>query len=740
MIRTDKLIQLDVLVLALALAAVLAVANTFWLRAQAPSPGFSAKPGEGGWVVTHIVRNASQGGIPAHWLGATVTQACAVQPPSRCVPLNPVWMTDSLTMPSGRAIREFIHSQQALLSLASQTGQQVVLHARLADTPPSTSNSTSTSTPAAALVTMHPARELMSERYILTLLAPVMVYVVGCAMLAFLRRTREVWVVFSMCAGFLVFMLARSWYTSRVWAQADTGWWLALQTFRFGVVLCGTATVLTLWKVRLHKQHTWLPLSGCALVALVVLAHAVGAIDSTAWGYRYPTLGYLVMVVCMGVHAWQQRRHLSPSDRLRDKTNDILLLMGFAPVLTVMPLWTFRPDLPQISDLQNIALGLSSIPAIIMVARSSHYQLHTFWWRLWLVLVAAVLALVSAAWVVVLSGASAAWSLAVMLVIASWVVYALRGWLEHRLIGTPPVIDQFLPQLMSLQALQGEALEAGWNTLLAQVFAPSSTQIVGNGGDHVQLLREGESMVLPALGPSPALQLTGAAQFTRSFGRRDVELGNSLHALALLGLKARDSFMAGALQERKRIAADLHDDIGGKLLHMARLGGDEGSYARNTLDDLRTITRGLSAQPRPLHELLADIYFQLNQRAERAKIDFEWRTAPLNFHSTHQVGSRQCTVLTSVCGELLRNAMQHQGVRRVAIHFAIDATHCHLTCHNDGAATDPALWPAGLGTTSIRRRIHDLQGQCKWASADDGDACVVFHADWPCTVWLGAEV
>ncbi len=568
-------------------------------------------------------------------------------------------------MSSGREIQDFIHGQQSLLALASQVGQQVVLHARLVE---GARTKLATTT-----VTLQPAREFISERYILTLLAPTMLYVVGCAMLAFLRRTREVWIVFAMCAGFFVFMLARSWYTSRTWAQPEMGWWLALQTFRLGVVCCGTATVITLWKVRLHKRNLWLPMLGCAAIAMVVLAHAMGSIDSTAWGYRYPTLGYLLMVICMGAHAWQQRRHLSPSDRLRDRSNDFILLMGFLPVMVIMPLWTFRPDLPQISYLQNIALGLSSIPAIIMVARSSHYQLHKFWWRLWLVLVAAVLALVTASLLVLLSGVSAAFSLALMMVVSSWVVYVLRGWIERRLIGVPPAIDQFLPQLMGLQALQGDALEAGWRSLLAQVFAPTSMQIWTEPRNEVLLINEGESLVLPPLGPAPALTLTGAAQFTRSFGRRDVALGSSLHALVLLGLKARDSFLAGALQERKRIAADLHDDIGGKLLHLARLGGNEGSYARNTLEDLRTITRGLSAQPRLLHELLADIHFQLNQRAERASIDLEWHVATLELQGFHEVGSRQCTVLTSVCGELLRNAMQHQRVRQVVFRLTIDA-------------------------------------------------------------------
>jgi signal transduction histidine kinase len=466
----------------------------------------------------------------------------------------------------------------------------------------------------------------------------------------------------------------------------------------------------------------------------VVLAHALGHIESTAWGYRDPTMGFFMILPAIAHSMWRDRRLASPHDRLRSRTSDAIMLLGFAPLLIIMPLWTFLPELPQISYLQNMALGLASIPTIIIVARSAHYQLHEFWWRLWLALVAAVLALVAASLLVLLSGASASVSLAVMLVVASWVVYLLRGWLERRLIGAPPPMETFLPQIMSLQALEGDALEHGWRALLDQAFAPKSMVWLDLPTAQVGVVQEGEGLVMPALGPVRALLLTGASRFTRSFGHRDHRLASSLHALAHQGLQARAAYLAGAVQERLRIAADLHDDIGGKLLHLASVGGSDGHYARNTLEDLRTITRGLSALPRPLPELLADIHYQLDQRADRASLELDWHAQlPPRLQGT-VVGSRQSTVLVSICSELLRNAMQHQGVSRVRIELALDDGLLRLECSNDGAPTDPSQWHSGLGTTSIRRRVHDLQGQCEWRSRPAGGA--VFLAHWPLGTWL----
>ncbi len=51
--------------------------------------------------------------------------------------------------------------------------------------------------------------------------------------------------------------------------------------------------------------------------------------------------------------------------------------------------------------------------------------------------------------------------------------------------------------------------------------------------------------------------------------------------------------------------------------------------------------------------------------------------------------------------------------------------------------TDPAQWTSGLGTTSIRRRVYDLQGQCNWQARSGGG--VQFEASWPLNTWLSAD-
>lgn len=717
--------QLNVLLLAL--LGAMAVVVSFWLRAHYPSPGFIAEPADQGWKVKSIARNATQGGLPESWEDSTLTKVCAADAPSQCVTLEPSWMTDGPTVPDASGIRTFVESQQALLSLASKAGQQVVFHARSAEG----------DSPATATVTLRNAREFMNDRYGLLLIVAMAVYSVGCALLAYVRRTRQVWLAFAMCAGFFVYMLARSWYTTRTWAQPALGWWIAIYVFRAGVLLCGTSTVFTLWNVRFQRRGIWLPVAVCTVIPLVVLAHSVGWIESSGWGYRYPTLGYFLIVAGISAHGWLTSPS-NPGDRLRSRAFDIILLMGFAPLMVTMPLWTFRPDINDIIYLHNAALGLASIPGVVILARANYYHLHTLWWRLWLVLATVALALVGAAVLMLSLGMSVGTSLLLMLILSSWLVYLLRSWLEKSLIGITPSIERLLPQLLGLQALQGPALEHGWRALLVSAFAPQSMELVSSSESSalVTILRHGDGLVVPGLGQASALKMLGASQFTRTFGLQDQQLASRMHALAQLGLKARSAFVAGAEQERVRIAADLHDDIGGKLLHLASVGGDEGRYASNTLEDLRTITRGLATQPRTLQELLADIHFQLRERAERVSLDLQWRAQLSPEIESTVIGPRQCTLLVSICSELLRNAMQHESVTEIQFGISAGIERFDLECSNDGRPTEPSQWISGLGTSSIRRRVHDMRGQCEWRGRLHGG--VVFSANWAFENWLNA--
>lgn len=684
---------------------------------SAPS---NAKPTRGdkpnvGWIVTAITRNASNKAptLPESWVGKTLVRACAEDAPARCVTLTERHLLDTpLLLPTMTQQWAFIHGQGELLSL----GNRIVLYA---------GDGTSTQ------VQLFPlGNPPFDERIAVQLAAALLIYTMGCAMLAFVRRTPDVWFAFMMCAGYCLFMIMRVWYTDRAWAQPPDHWWAALILFKVGVLLCSCACLTVIWRLRLQRRLSRLLVAVVVSITMIFLLHSTAIIDSVFLGYKIPTLFCLVGILVASIYAsfqGAQGTTEKASQALRSKYFVQIIVFGFVPALVLNILWVFRPDLPAIPFMNNFTIASAGIPIVILVTRSSQYGLQRFWWSLWLVLIVTTVALISAVLVASISGLNPSLALIGAVAVSSWIVYLLRQWLARKLLGNTVSLNDQIPKLMALSVVGSERAGQEWKKILIDAFEPHNTSVVSSNG-LVAIQNQGDQLVVPNIDGNDAIVLTGAANFTRAFNQADLQTASALFALATQGLAARDSFTRGAAQERHRIAADLHDDIGGKLMHLANQPGPEGQYARHTLEDLRIITRGLSAEARTLEELLADLQYQFAQRADRDDLEFDWQSN-LGNHRDDVISGHQASLLASMGSELLRNVMQHPAATTISFVLNIENSKVNWVVTSNGSLTDPAMWKGGLGTTSIRRRVNDLGGTCSWQSRLGGG--VVFNAQWP---------
>ena len=721
----------DQIVIALALGMLAICFAVFALRSSYWTPGFSikaanlsaptnAKPTADdkpnvGWTVTEVTRKASNKALtlPETWIGKTLVRACAEGSVDRCVVLTERQLLDTpLLLATMTQQWAFIKGQGELLSL----GDRLVLFA---------------DDGASASIQLLPlSNPPFDERIAVQLAAGLLIYTMGCAMLAFVRRTPDVWFAFMMCAGYCLFMVMRVWYTDRVWAQPSNHWWAVLIVFKLGVLLCGCSCLTVIWRLRLQHRFNRLLVAVVAVITLIFFLHSTAIIDSVFFGYKIPTLICLVGILVASIYASFQGAQGSTekaSQALRSKYFVQIIVFGFVPAVALNALWVFRPDLPAIPFMNNFTIASAGIPVVILVTRSSQYGLQKFWWTLWLVLIVTTVALITAALVASISGLNPSAALIVAVAVASWIVYLLRQWLARKLLGNEVSLNEQIPKLMALSVVSTERAGQEWKKILVQAFEPHSSSIVrGNGTVAIQ--SQGDQLIVPNIDGTDAIILTGAANFTRAFNQADLQIANSLYTLAMQGLAARDSFTRGAVQERYRIAADLHDDIGGKLMHLANRPGPEGQYARHTLEDLRIITRGLSAQPRTLAELIADLQYQFAQRADRDDLEFDWQS-DLGDHQDDVISGHQASLLASMGSELLRNVMQHPASTMIRFELRIEDSQVYWVVTSDGSQTDPTTWKSGLGTTSIRRRVNDLGGRCSWQSRPDGG--VIFSAQWP---------
>ena len=122
-------------------------------------------------------------------------------------------------------------------------------------------------------------------------------------------------------------------------------------------------------------------------------------------------------------------------------------------------------------------------------------------------------------------------------------------------------------------------------------------------------------------------------------------------------------------RERKRIAADLHDDLGAKLLTIVHTSESEriSSLAREALEEMRLSVRGLTGRPVRLIDALGDWRAEVVARLGQAGIDADWTTPADELPQT--LSARAFVQTTRILREAVSNVIKHSG-----------ATHCSLIC------------------------------------------------------------
>ncbi len=172
-----------------------------------------------------------------------------------------------------------------------------------------------------------------------------------------------------------------------------------------------------------------------------------------------------------------------------------------------------------------------------------------------------------------------------------------------------------------------------------------------------------------------------------------------------------------AEKERKRIASDLHDDLGAKLLTIVHTSDNDriSTLAREALEEMRLSVRGLTGRPMVLSDALADWRAEVVSRLGQAGIECEWRNP--NDIIEEPLSSRTYVQTTRIIREAVSNIIKHSGASHVII-----AVEVHLEHHDfvvviqDNGKGIPLEMDGrldrGHGMTSMKHRAKQLSGQC----------------------------
>jgi signal transduction histidine kinase len=315
-------------------------------------------------------------------------------------------------------------------------------------------------------------------------------------------------------------------------------------------------------------------------------------------------------------------------------------------------------------------------------------------------------------------------SLTLALFISLAVYATARQWLLTQLItrkriSTERMFEHVYRMAREVQ-LQPQSAAEQLRRLMRELFDPIEARIAARRTQRSQVLSDGTQLVVPVpelrasdAGVPGAIVLGFADRGRRMFTEEDARLTDRVVDLISRAVAFDQAVEHGRMEERARIAQDLHDDIGARLLTLMYKSTtpEMEDYVRHTLKDLKTLTRGLAAPNHPLTHAVAEWKADITQRMSDAGCDMVW-----SFTCDHDfdLSVVQWSALTRVLRELVSNVLAHAQATRLQVEIQFDRGTLTLAVSDDGVGREPQSWSHGLGLGGVRKRVKQLGGDVAW--------------------------
>jgi len=326
-------------------------------------------------------------------------------------------------------------------------------------------------------------------------------------------------------------------------------------------------------------------------------------------------------------------------------------------------------------------------------------------------------------------------SLTLSLFLALGAYAAVRQWVVNQMMGARTLTTERMFEHLYRIAREVEAKPERaadrMADLLRHVFEPLETSRTSGRAKQSRVVANGSVLLVPApnLTQGPMLDGQIALRFAergkRLFTPEDARLADRIVEQLMRALAHDRAVERGRSEERQRIAQDLHDDIGARLLTLMYKAPSKEmeDYVRHTLQDLKTLTRGLAASNHSLALAAAEWKTDITQRLDAVRCELEWIAT---FDEDLTLTMIQWSSLTRILRELVSNAIAHSKASRILIELRLHQGLFTITMSDDGVGREPAKWSHGLGLGGIRKRVKLMGGSVSWGEREPrGIVCLV---------------
>lgn len=324
-------------------------------------------------------------------------------------------------------------------------------------------------------------------------------------------------------------------------------------------------------------------------------------------------------------------------------------------------------------------------------------------------------------------------SMAISLMLSMGLYLSFRRWLLARLprpdsLSMEKVFQQIYRIARQIE-VQPESACPAMSRLMRDLFDPLDVLVAEGPLQQVTLEQDGALMLVPVPNLTPlaharrtVLVVKHARRGQHLFTRDDCALAQRIVEQLQRALSFDQAVEQGRSEERLRIAQDLHDDIGARLLTLMYQAPtpEIEEYIRHTIQDLKTLTRGLAAHTHCLTQAAGEWKRDISHRLSVARCELDWQVK-----LEREIGLNvvQWSALTRILRELVSNTISHAQARRVQVTLSLQEGTLRLMVCDDGVGTAPEAWSHGLGLGGVRKRVKQLGGSVRWSVKEPHGVC-----------------
>lgn len=519
-------------------------------------------------------------------------------------------------------------------------------------------------------------------------------------------------------------------YTTRELALPPELFLFLSRVNQFGAMLFAGAGTALLWyyPTQLFRfRFEWLMLPAVALILAANWGQWVPSLGLTA---RLPLMLWLVVHVWLAIMQWQRTRR-EPVERARLKW---LIYAWFGGIVGYLGL-VILPQLLGLSSLVHqtwgwIFLVLTYLGIALGIVRYRLFDLDRWILLAWFWFGFGVLFIVFDAFLVLALNIETSLGLLIALALAGWLYLPLRqSFLQRMLPKVEPTLpNDRLPDVLQQAFSQGGSIERQWQHALREVFQPLVLEPVDERLEYPALHDNGLRLRVPKVSEQGAWSLAYAQAGQRLFGRRDLAFVEQALKLFRFAGEYHQLYQRGVTSERQRVARDLHDDVGARLLsvvYRARQDPELRQLARDSLQELREVIQGLQKEQVTLAAAFQRWQAEAQHRCQLFGLSLDMTLQASD--AQEWLNPRTERNLTRILRECLNNTLKHAGASLVSIQVSLAQDVLSLRYRDNGSGIKEALGHTdGIGILGMRQRCEELGGDLAlWSPLAGGLALAV---------------